>query len=298
MNPILTTITPYWDRPEMLTTLLKSLSMCEHPEVNHLIFCVGGVPNWAHAYASDRILLYTNEDKPPRGIGHYHNLGARCSKTEWIMKLDVDCLPHTQFFQELVPMLKCAQPREWFNVGMFYIDRNGSSAMLGAGQMPITVSGYHRLADNHSKLPFPAGTNFVCRRQSYLDLGGCEETFNGYGWEDYQQIYMLERHWLGEDPLPGPLDEANVTNRCRDEISRHKAIELIKANERLALIHRFHQPVDKDPLKLKANRAVLYNYVMMQRTKPLAKVICQSMTQPSLPNTNSPASPTNASPPS
>jgi len=114
---------------------------------------------------------------------------------------------------------------------------------------------------------WPAASNFICRRGDYLKLGGCDARFKGYGWEDYQQIYMLERHQQGQDPLPGILTARTVTQRCRDEISRRKAKELYDKDRMLCLIHRWH-PSSLDPsykASMDHNRAVLLDWILCSR---------------------------------
>src|SRR5207253_2177013 len=112
----------------------------------------------------------------------------------------------------------------------------------------------------------PAGSNFICRRSDYLKLGGCLETFRGYGWEDYQQLYMLEKHQQGKDPLPGRVTPDNVTARCRDEISRPKAKELHGRDRWLVLLHRWHGTAPNKTMEgMGRNRAILFDYVESKR---------------------------------
>lgn len=268
MTPLLTTITPYWNRPEMLTVWLRSICAVPHPEVCHLLLCVGPLPDWLHSYANDSLLIYPVSDVRPSSIGVYHNLGARLAETEWIMKFDVDCIGHTHYFKELVDVLKQAPPHHWYNGGMFYLDRSSSSTHAAAGKMPLTAFDYYRMSDYVGTKPL-GGSNFICRRKDYLDLGGCDSRFSGWGWEDYQQIYMLEHHQTGTDPLPGDIDESNVTQRCRDEISRRKIKELITINDRLGLLHRWHPPSTsldyRNAAQSAANRRILLEYIYARR---------------------------------
>jgi predicted glycosyltransferase involved in capsule biosynthesis len=196
------------------------------------------------------------------GIGHWHNIGARMASSEWIMKLDVDTLPNPRYFKELLPLLAFAKPREWFNGGMIYLNPKASSLLA---TKDLTERSYMEITENpgfYSSASYlrPAGTNFICRRQEYLDLGGCDERFRGYGWEDYQQIYMLERHQRGANPLPGRVDLKNVTWRCRDEISRAKAWELFQKNRWLCLLHRWH-PRGPYRSAMADNRTVLLDHI-------------------------------------
>ena len=264
---ILTTITPYWGRPDMLRLWVDNLKMNSHVEVQHLVYFVGeSLPIWWDSVAAPNVvaILSVAHKLHNHCIGYYHNLGALAADTEWIMKLDLDAFPNPKYFESLLPLLLDARPREWFNGGMFYLSKEHSPGMLKHG---LSRSTYQIVMENrrfYSASPYllPAATNFVCRRKDYLELGGCSDLFKDYGWEDYQQIYMLEKHWLGSDPLPGPLNLENVTLRCR-ELSRRKAKELWLRSPWLCLLHHWH-PSDKG-IHMRWNRKVLYDYVQERR---------------------------------
>jgi len=266
MKPSITTITPYWDRPEMLKVWLEAIRGATTSEVEHILFFVGDdAPVISNPPPGLRIVKF------PRGktfsIGHCHNMGARLANTEWIMKLDVDTLPSLMFFRELKAVMEDAGPREWFNCGMLYFKQVFTHSLLTLDRVPIGPAFQHMVCQNMRAYSangyhLPAATNFICRTQDYLDLGGCDKRFHGYGWEDYQQIYMLERYQQAKDPLPGLVSLDNVTRRCRDEISRRKAKELFDRNETFCLFHRWHKNVVKDRTLIDKNRRVLYENVI------------------------------------
>lgn len=260
---------------------IKMLRGCSIPEVRHLVYFVGEtIPSWFGREADGLpVIAISCEEPPGKSIAHYHNLGAKRSSTEWIMKMDVDCLAHVRFFRELANKLKDARPREWFNVGMLMINRPTSDAFLSESRMPLSEMSYTRITLNPrascvSSYAQPEATNFVCRRIEYLQLGGADERFHQYGWEDYGQIYMLERHQQGKDPLPGVVNGGNVTQRCRDEISRPKAHVLYALNRWLCLLHRWHptnaNPLYKSPEIFTHNREVLLDYITKLKTAPRA----------------------------
>ena len=274
---MITTITAYWNRPEMLRSWVASIKGATFPGLRHLIYFVGEAPpSWWEAETSGTsITAMVREEKPGLSIAHYHNLGAQQANTEWIMKIDVDTLPHYAYFHELVPILTKALPKEWFNGGMFYMNKFHSSTLLSnRGNLPLSVANYQvvmRNARSYSASSYllPAATNFVCRRETYLSLGGACPGFRGYGWEDYQQIFMLEAHQTGRNPLSKFLvTMENVTRLCRDEISRRKARELYERNPLLCLIHKYH-PGSSDVTyraHMEENRKILFDYVMSHAT--------------------------------
>lgn len=263
----LTTITSYWQRPAQLLHWVKAVKRASVPEVNHVVFFVGETPPswWEKETCGTRILALLRNEKPGMSIGHYHNLGASQSRAEWIMKLDVDALPNEIYFQELLPILDQAKPRQWFNGGMFYLNEEGTQVVLKGD--PLSVPIYVTIINTRYQYcmhAFPQATSYICRREDYLKLGGCDDRFAGWGWEDYQQIYMLEKYQRGEDPLPGPVTLENVTQRCRDEISRPKAMELWKKSKSLALLHCCHSHASR--VGAEKNREVLLSCIKLQRT--------------------------------
>jgi len=268
MTPILTTITAYWQRPEMLCSWVKAIRN-QSPAVRHLVYFVGEAPPdwWAQETAGSGITGMVREEKPGLSIGHYHNLGAEQADTEWIMKIDVDTLPSANYFKELLPILGAARPREWFNGGMLYMNKHCSATLLADANLPLSLRNYTMVMTSlgtysASSYLLPAATNFICRRDDYLELGGCDPRFRGYGWEDYQQIHMLETHWLQRSPLGRGVTIENATLRCRD-LSRRKARELWHRNSWLCLMHKWH-PGGSDPTyrsSMNANRAVLLERV-------------------------------------
>lgn len=275
MIPVLTTITPHWNREEMLRLWLENLNKMTFPDLKHIVFLIGPVPDWItkeYSLNPQFQFIYCRDDSPGQfSIGHYHNQGAHLASSEWIMKLDLDALPNVRYFSALLALLEQAQPKEWFNGGMIYINQAMSVSLLGRRDMPLSADAYQWIMKNRescSSDPYtlPAATNFICRRKDYLELGGCDEKFQGYGWEDYQQIYMLERHWLGKHPLVGMAHLANVTQKCRDEISRPKAKQLWERNEWLVLLHHWHprsrESAYRNPITIQKNRQLLLDHIL------------------------------------
>ncbi len=273
--PQLTTITPYWKRPEMLRVWLRALRGASIPEVTHLIYFVGErAPDWAREEVEGNTAFHFQElplHTPGHySIGCYHNMGAVDASSEWMMKLDLDALPNVRYFRELLPLLSTAEPKQWFNGGMIYMSRLACLRYLALSSMPVSEETYRFLMKERSfrtGYMEPSASNFICRRRDYLDLGGCDWNFLGYGWEDYQQLFMLESHERGCNPLPGPLDSHNVTQRCRDEISRPKAKMLWQRNEWLCLLHHWHPKSAICPAKIASNRKILLEYIANYDTR-------------------------------
>lgn len=272
----LTTLTPVWGRESMLRGWVKAIKGASIPEVEHWVMFVGENPPvwWGAETEGSQILTLIFQDAPTDlSIGHWHNFGAKSTTTdtEWIMKLDIDTIPNVRFFKELLPILETAKPREWFNAGMVYANQAVSAHWLSDDKLPVSESTHRALVGDDCK---PEATNFICRREDYLKLGGCDPRFKGWGWEDYQQIYMLESFQRQAPALNGPLSLTNAARHCRDEISRPKALELYQRNPWLVLLHRWHPKygpgtaaAEEYRSHSERNRRVLFDYIQEHRSK-------------------------------
>ena len=268
---MLTTITPCWNRPAALRIWFEAVKAATIPGMKHFVYFVGeDIPDWMikELQFNPTFVLFSNPTLVPgeQSIGYFHNQGAHAASTEWIMKLDVDAIPNVRYFKELIPILEKARPREWFNGGMLLLNQNASNLLGG----PLSEDFYRDVMLDRltaASPPYPVSTNFICRRKEYLDLGGCDNKFKGWGWEDYQQIHMLEAHHRQCDPLEGDVNISNVTSRCRDEISRPRAKQLWMRNPWLCLFHRWHEPNREYRKDSNNNRLLLLNHVLATKAK-------------------------------
>lgn len=267
----------------MLRIWLKAIARAHDPRVQHIVFFVGDhIPPDLHQKGVRFVAVERSLGTLRPSIGTFHNMGAELANTEWIMKLDVDALPNEGFFHHLCTVLRKAPARAWFNVGMFTINKQASETYLNEASDPVSVETYEEvtkriMTTTGMSYHLPVATNFVCRKKDYQLLGGCDPRFRGWGWEDYQQIYMLEQHERGADPLPGPITLDNVTIRCRDGISRPKARELWERCNLLALLHHWHAPSSdnsyKNPRNVNGNRLVLMDYIMQARKQEMVTAV-------------------------
>lgn len=267
----LTTITPYWGRPDALERWVHAVDGATTPEVAHILFFVGesvspNLPSSINGRFSDHV-------PGEESIGYYHDMGATLCESEWIMKLDIDTPPHQEFFSRLLKVLESAPKKSWFNVGMIYVNNLTSRRLLSSDKLPLKPGEYLDIVNNRKLISSfrgytdPQATNWVARTQEYLELGGSDPRFKGYGWEDYQQIYMLEKNRIGKDPLPGPVNLTNVTQRCRDEIARPRALQLFKHDPLLSLAHHWHPGSMGKAYKshIEDNRKVLLDWITSKR---------------------------------
>jgi predicted glycosyltransferase involved in capsule biosynthesis len=244
----------------MLRSWLRCLMDASIPEVKHLILAPGYTKENFKWLDHPQIQVIFPSAGKTFDIGHLHNIGISQANSDWVMKLDVDCMMHTSFFKELLDYISGVQGHcNWFNIGMFYLKPGPSLFFKNSERKELN----EEMASTfiHGS---PTGSQFVCKRATYLHGGGCLSDFHGYGWEDYQQLYMLASNNFVRDPLPGEVTLENVTNRCRDEISRKYTRITFKRNPLLFLLHCHHKKhATMDYLEY--NRKVLYDYVISKK---------------------------------
>lgn len=255
----------------MLETWLAAIEGARHPLVKHCIAFVGEDPpeDMTTRLTAANIRATVHRDAPGRrSIAHYHNLMIRSAETEWVMKLDVDCMTHQGFFKALCGVLARAEEGDWFNCGMLYVNQDVSQKVLVPERMPLTESACMGLVTAGKRVSSflsgkLGGSNFICRKDDYLRSGGGDGRFRGWGWEDYQQMYMLELGRLGRCPLPGRVDITNVSNRCRDEICLPKIAELRIIDPSAVLLHKWHAAAKGTDYRSysAANKEVLLSYI-------------------------------------
>ncbi len=90
-----------------------------------------------------------------------HNRAVKKSTGKWILKQDIDCYVDKDFYIRLINHLK---------------DKDDDYFMV------IPAKGYKK----------GGGTQWVCLRKKYIEVGG-EPEFDGYYGEDYVLIYKLYR---------------------------------------------------------------------------------------------------------
>lgn len=130
------------------------------------------------------------------------NAGVRLSTSEWLTFADVDCLMPATFLRDLEESLTQRQEvRKWiYNV--HYCDKHSSRL--------VALEGRDEVLGKPEKHPYtwdivydslPVGNSHCSiRRSDYLNLGGYDEGFEGFGFEDQEFAHRCYKH-LGPPEL-------------------------------------------------------------------------------------------------
>lgn len=256
MSKILTTLTPYWGRPDALARWIVNINAWRHPRVRHLLLDFSDyrnqeeMPAWPQKEPGDNFDL-VKIGLPPdgvRSIGDGINAGAMISTTDWIMKLDVDMMPHEGLWEAIVNMIEDPGDQEWFNLGAVYLLNRVS---IRLAEKAVDSLRYARVIDaiDRPKMitnrPL-SGTQFICRRRDYLAIGGTDPGFRGYAWEDYSIVFRLNR--LSKNPRPiSPVRLDTTTRTLKTEIVEPMAKEAFERDRRLTCLHHYHPPLERKP---------------------------------------------------
>lgn len=148
-----------------------------------------------------RLLAFANN----RGYGPAVNAGARAARGEQLLvlnddvRLDVgvvatlrDRLSGPQLFA-VVPAIRSRLAE----CG----DEGGKAGTWRAGEIELSETTAEAI---HPTL-YPVGCCFLCRRQSFLDLGGYEEAFAPFFWEDVDLGYRAWRRGLATLHVPDAI---------------------------------------------------------------------------------------------
>ena len=256
----------------MLKTWARNLARNTHPQICHYVIAQGepsGSLDWLTRDNPQIRVIYT-PDKPTFDLGTLHNVGAAMCLTPWMMKLDVDVMVHPFFFDAVLERIRICEStgRIWFNVGFICLTRKASQhiqAKAAVEWLDVIEAVTNRSVQQNPHRWIEA-TQFVCKTGAYLSEGGCLDTFHGYAWEDYMQLYMLAYMQGQADPLAGlPITKENVTQQCREVLSKKEAQATYRLDNRLVLLHLWHSCMTKTKEGIDRNRDILYDYITKKR---------------------------------
>lgn len=159
-----------------------------------------------------------------RGYGPAVNAGAAAASGDQLLVLNDD----VRLEESAVRVLREALPPE----GVFAVaprivsplaregDEGGKSATLRAGLIEIEEA---PSSDTHPTF-YPVGCCYLCHRQSFLDLGGYDDVYAPFFWEDVDLGYRAWRRGLASLHVPAAVchheGSATIGERPMDERMR------------------------------------------------------------------------------
>jgi hypothetical protein len=212
----LTIIIPYYNRPYALNRLNEILVKLDSKKFNIII-----------SELNTKSCLDFN-------TGKALNLGIEKSKTDWVLKNDVDCVPENgiKLYEEAFDFIQNANENEYKIFGAKYLDNNN-----------IISKKLH------------CGNEFLIHKSNWEKLGRIPE-WKGYMGEDYLFEYFLEKNLNSNFTIPFVKKHRDVSSFIRDNIVKIKN----KENKEWFL-HYWHQPVFSREF-VQINLEKLYKSVM------------------------------------
>jgi len=186
-------------------------------------------------------------ERLPAGVRHLHqpadaaggfnksralNMGAREARSEYLIILDADYLVPQRFASEcarVLGLVEAARPARWIG----YLDRESTESLARSREI-VTLSGIENIVSNN---PMP----LAVRRSTYLDIGGHDEAYVGWGGEDTEFLDRLRTRKISEGGwMPilhawhAPAAKKVDGDRNRDLHERIMAVPVLVRIQRLA----------------------------------------------------------------
>lgn len=243
----LSVIIPYRNRISNLRCLADNLAYVQKHNIEFHLISLGDRREEVVALCKRSGLNYHYLDyHNVFNIGLAHNYGATLSVGEYILKQDVDCIPYVGFYVELLNHIDTLRSNKklWSNLGVFYCNERFSKECLSD---IVTKEIYNQAKHNpdcKEEIKFACGNCFLVNRNHFIEIGGCSKSFEGWGWEDYQVCYFLEKSLNPQLTLSSCTLET-IVSVCREEIARPKNKS---TNEKdLVFLHKWHDNKENDP---------------------------------------------------
>lgn len=185
MFPTVSIIVPYYDTNERRANLYNFRDYCRNLlgsslEVEIILVTDSVEVENIINFATDNISIVLVESKEPLfSLSKYRNIGVLAAQSEWILLMDIDLYISINNLKKLVAYLSYF-PHENSFVVFPTIYLNKSVRSIGEG---FDISYFS--SDNIQT--YAASSSTVALRKSfYLELGGQDERFKGWGYEDWE----------------------------------------------------------------------------------------------------------------
>ncbi|TDR31010.1 galactosyltransferase-related protein [Hydromonas duriensis] len=178
--------------------------------------------NW-HRVADPRVQHVFTYSAGPFPKAFLYNLGAKLSRCEALLFLDVDCIPNPSVLSSCV-----------YNI-MF--TKNNDVLVPYFGAINIAGETKQRFVDNPSYDVFTGidknhlnedsvllyessmGGAFIFRREAYIRVGGMDTTFIGWGGEDNEFFYRSKRLGIPWSSMDVPLFHLHHDSTHREDFN-------------------------------------------------------------------------------
>ena len=201
--PTVTVVLTHFEQPEALARTVAALRRQTHPaERLQVVVSDDGSAHPPQVPAG--VTLVRQSDRGFRAAAA-RNLGAAAATGEVLVFLDADTTPEPSYVERLV-RLPALVP-DTVTVG-----RRVHADLAGAGDLPVEVAGpagrldppawltdglrdsRHLLDADDSSYRFVLSAVLCCSRWFFEEVGGFDETFTGYGGEDWEWADRAWRH--------------------------------------------------------------------------------------------------------
>lgn len=213
------------------------------------------------------ISLKTN--KTLFNISKARNYGVEHSDADFIIFEDVDLFSHTDFYKKLDEQIKTILINKNFPfmvVPVSYLNKNFSEY----AQFPCSISTYNDLtseiyySEHSDKIQFHTPTNsyLIIERERIIEIGGYDENYEGWGFEDSDFAFkLLKKYW---NQLPREfyrLDTRPYKNQVqwRGWRSLYRIFGDLLAFKGIYAFHIWHQIAPHRNVEIKSKNQNIYN---------------------------------------
>jgi len=194
MAPKISIIVPYYDTSERRVSLHSFRSYCSKFLDSVLaveIIVVTNSPKVQSTFdfTTDNIsIVLVDEEEPLFSLPKYRNIGVVAAQSEWILLMDIDLYISINNLEKIINYLTYFPYENSFIVfPTIYLNKNVQS--VGEGfDIGCFTSDYIQT--------YAASSSTVALRKSfYLELGGQDERFKGWGYEDWEFASRLTANY-------------------------------------------------------------------------------------------------------
>jgi GT2 family glycosyltransferase len=173
-------IIPTRNRTECLRKCLRALlpQIERNSEVVETIVCDDGESVETRAMLESEFRQSHWYEGPKRGPAANRNLGAKAAKGQWLVFLDDDCIPDANLIRSYIDAIK-DNSAVYVLEGRIVADREKRHPLE---ECPINSEGGNLWS-----------CNFAIRRNSFLEIGGFDESFPHPAGEDWELAYRIRR---------------------------------------------------------------------------------------------------------